>query len=149
VRRDPELLALRRLALDELLGAAFGRGRSGPRGFTPRVDVYYCGEDDARAVVKVELPGVDPGQVAIEVRGRQLVIAGERPSEAPGTRRLYQQFEIPTGPFRRVVELGADVASDRAEASYEDGILHVEIPLVRPVRPEPRRVPIRSGEPEP
>ncbi len=149
MRRDPELLALRRVALDELLGEALGRGRSAPqRGFTPRVDVYYCGEEEPRAVVKVELPGVDPAQVAIEVRGRQLVVAGERPANDPGSRRLYQQFEIPGGPFKRVVELGADVAADRAQASYEDGMLRVEIPLVRPSPSGPRRVPIRSGEGE-
>ncbi len=140
-------MALHRLALHELLGDAFGRAGSAPRrGFTPRVDVYYCGEDEPRAIVKVELAGVDLGKIAIEVRGRQLAIAGERPSEPPGTRRLYQQFEIPSGPFRRVVELGADVAADRAQASYEDGILHVEIPLLPSVSGARRRVPIRGAE---
>jgi HSP20 family protein len=55
----------------------------------------------------------------------------------------FQQIEIPHGPFRRVVELGADVAADQARAVYEDGILRVEVPLVRS-REEGRPVPIEA-----
>jgi HSP20 family protein len=59
--------------------------------------------------------------------------------EAEG--RVYQQLEIETGPFRRVVELGADVVADKASASYVDGVLQVEIPLAEPEE-SVRRVPI-------
>jgi HSP20 family protein len=91
-------------------------------------------------VVKVDLAAVDPADVALEIRGRQLLIAGERrPGEAAG--RLYQQIEIEHGPFRRVVELGADVVADQASASYVDGVLQVEIPLAAPDQ-SVRRVPI-------
>jgi HSP20 family protein len=144
VLRDPKLLGLRRLQIgwDEVTA---GRAAYAPRGgFTPRVDVYYCGDVEPRAVVRAELPGVDVERVAIEIRGRQLVIAGERRTETAED-RVYQQVEIDGGPFRRVVELGAEVAADRAEASYQDGILRVEIPLVRPVARTPRRIPIRPG----
>jgi HSP20 family protein len=103
------------------------------------VDVYYT-DNPPRAVVKVDLAAVDPADVALEIRGRQLVIAGERrPGEAGG--RLYQQIEIEHGPFRRVVELGADVRADDASASYVDGVLQVEIPLAQPEQ-SVRRVPI-------
>ncbi|HSI81309.1 MAG TPA: Hsp20/alpha crystallin family protein [Solirubrobacterales bacterium] len=139
--------------MDEMLDAS--RARAFPRhsrsqpAFKPRVDVYYCGEPQGagdaapRAVVKVELAGVDPESVGLEVAGRELVITGERPlQETEG--RVYQQLEIEAGPFRRVVQLGTDVVAERAKASYEDGILRVELPL-RPasdathqVRIEPR-----------
>ena len=50
-------------------------------------------------------PGWTSRDVALEIRGRQLLIAGERrPAQAAG--RLYQQIEIEHGPFRRLVELG-------------------------------------------
>jgi HSP20 family protein len=129
-----------RREIDELFGQAF-EGRPGlrGRGFSPRVDVYYT-DKPPRAVVKVDLAAVDPADVALEIRGRQLVIAGERrPGEAGG--RLYQQIEIEHGPFRRVVELGADVRADDASASYVDGVLQVEIPLAQPEQ-SVRRVPI-------
>jgi HSP20 family protein len=132
-----------RREMDQLFGDVF-EGRRGLRGqgFMPRVDVYYT-DDPPRAVVKVDLAAVDPADVALEIRGRQLVIAGERrPTEAGG--RLYQQIEIEHGPFRRVVELGADVVADQASASYEDGVLQVEIPLAQPEQ-STRRVPITDS----
>jgi HSP20 family protein len=120
-----------RREIDELFGDVFERkaGLRG-RGFSPAVDVFYV-DDPPRAIVKADLAGVDIQDVGLEIRGRQLLIAGERrPAEAAG--RLYQQIEIPHGPFRRVVELGAEVVADEARASYDDGMLEVEIPLARP-----------------
>jgi HSP20 family protein len=129
--------------IDELFGDVFERstGLRG-RGFSPSVDVFYV-DDPPRAVVKADLAGVEIDNVALEIRGRQLLIAGERrPEQARG--RLYQQIEIEHGPFRRTVELGADVMADEARASYEDGVLQVEVPLA--ARQErTRRVPIEEG----
>jgi HSP20 family protein len=109
------------------------------RGFSPNVDVYYCGEPQ-RAVVKVDLAGVNLDEVGIEVSGRQLAIVGERPvQETEG--RVYQQVEIPSGPFRRIVELQVDVDAERATATYDDGMLRIELPLRDPGE-STRRVPI-------
>jgi HSP20 family protein len=115
--------------IDELFGDVFERAGVAPRqAFSPRVDVYYCGHPP-RAVVKAEIAGIDVDDVGIEIRGRQIVITGERRThDSEG--RLYQQVEIPQGPFRRVVELGANVVADEASASYEDGVLRLEVPLV-------------------
>ena len=109
------------------------------RGFTPNVDVYYCG-DPQRAVVKVDLAGVKLDEVGIEVSGRQIAIMGERHvQETEG--RVYQQVEIESGPFRRVVELQVDVDADRATATYEDGVLRIDLPLRDPAETT-RSVPI-------
>ena len=131
-----------RREIDELFGDVFERqtGLRG-RGFSPSVDVFYV-DDPPRAVVKADLAGIDITDVALEIRGRQLLIAGERRSAQAGG-RLYQQIEIENGPFRRMVELGAEVVADAARASYEDGILEVQIPLARP-DDNVRRVPIRD-----
>ena len=131
-----------RREMDEMLGGGWGRTAYVTRrstGFSPNVDVYYCG-DPQRAVVKVDLAGVDLDAVGIEVSGRRLAIVGERPvQETEG--RVYQQVEIPSGPFRRVVELQVEVDADRAKASYDDGILRIDLPLRDPAETT-RRVPI-------
>ena len=131
-----------RREIDELFGDVFERTGLAPRRtFTPEVDVYYCGKP-ARAIVKVAIAGIDPDDVTLEIRGRQLMIAGERRAQdAEG--RLYQQIEIAHGPFKRVVELSADVEADAASASYEDGILRVEIPLSQPEE-STRRIPVEG-----
>jgi len=137
-----------RREVDELFGEAWSEGgwwSSRPQmGFSPRVDVYYCGAEVPRAVVKVDLAGVNLDSVGLEIAGRELVVSGERPvQETEG--RVYQQVEIEAGPFRRVVELGADVLADEAKATYEDGILRVELPL-RSGSQATRRVPIEPKD---
>jgi len=108
-------------------------------GFSPNVDVYYCGEPQ-RAIVKVDLAGVKLSEVGIEVSGRHLAIVGERHvQETEG--RVYQQVEIPSGQFRRVVEFQVEVDAEAASATYEDGILRIELPLRDPGETT-RRVPI-------
>jgi len=119
--------------MDELLGEPWAeRGpKRAPRlgaGFSPKVDVFYCDRDGPRAVVLVELAGIDAESVTLEVSGRDLVVSGERVVQRTEG-RVYQQVEIETGGFRRVIELGADVVAEQAQASYDDGILRVELPL--------------------
>ena len=117
-----------RREMDELFGDVLDRrmGRAGS-GFSPAVDVYYCGEPP-KAVVVADLGGIDPKEVTLEIRGRELVLSGNRRAPAEDG-RLYQQLEIPFGPFQRVVALGADVDADQAKAMYEDGLLRVTLPL--------------------
>jgi HSP20 family protein len=133
-----------RREMDELFGDVLDR-RIAPRrhgGFSPAVDVYYAG-DPPRAVVRADLAGIDPATISLEIRGRELILSGHREPEG-GDDRVYQQLEIEHGPFRRVVALGADVDAEVADATYEDGILTVELPLTRPTLA--RSVPIRGIE---
>lgn len=124
MRRDID-----RLFDDALEHRGLARTRGG---FSPPVDVYYCG-DPPKAVVEAELAGIDSADLELEIRGRELVVSGRR-SRGDSQRRAYQQLEIEHGTFRRVIALGADVHADRATASYQDGILRVELPLARPAQ---------------
>jgi HSP20 family protein len=129
-----------RREMDELFGDLDRRTarRSSRGGFSPAVDVYYVGEPP-RAVVRADLAGVDPAGIALEIRGRELILSGTRPPEG-GEDRVYQQLEIEHGPFRRVVPLGADVDQESATAAYEDGMLIVELPLAPPKRAHTVRI---------
>ncbi len=135
-----------RREMDEFFADGWEQPRrpgSRQRGFVPRVDVYYCrAETDNRplAVVKADLAGVDPDAVNLEIAGRELVISGARPvRDTEG--RAYQQVEIATGAFRRVIELGAEVEAAEAKATFEDGVLRIEIPI-RSTEATSRRVPV-------
>jgi HSP20 family protein len=126
----------------------FGGGSGGPahRGaFSPSVDVYYVA-DPPRAVVRAELAGVRASEIELEIRGRELIVAGHRRAPDPDEERLYQQLEVQHGLFRRVIALGADVDADGARATYEDGMLTVELPIKAPSGA--RSVPIRETEGE-
>jgi HSP20 family protein len=127
-----------RREMDELFG---GRRRGG---FSPAVDVYYTA-DPPRAVVRADLAGIDPADISLEVRGRDVILSGRRDPDR-GQDRVYQQLEIEHGPFRRVVALTTDVDADAASAAYEDGILTVELPLRATGRSRTVPIQARRGE---
>jgi len=145
--REPDLFAnfeRMRREMDELFGDVLERPGLARRraGFSPSVDVAYTSQPP-RAIVTVELPGVEAAQLELEIQGRRLTISGRRgPAVRDG--QVYQQVEIERGPFRRVIELGAEVSPEDATASYEDGMLRVEIPLLG-IEPRSRAVPIEPG----
>jgi HSP20 family protein len=141
--------------MDELLGEGWASAEPLARGrsdFHPRVDVYYCegpmsegGDPVPKAVVTADLAGVGPDAVNVEISGRMLVISGTRPVRRTEG-RAYQQVEIPTGTFRRAIELGVDIDSNGARAAFRDGLLRIELPIELP-EAMARRVPIeRSGK---
>ncbi len=135
-----------RREMDELFGDVFERSGLSRRhrGQWPAVDVAYA-SDPPRAIVTAELAGMDPNDIALQIEGRKLFLAGKRNPAPPGGGEVYQQIEIERGSFRRMIELGADVQAEAVSARYEDGMLRVELPLA--VRPDRRRaVPIKSGE---
>jgi HSP20 family protein len=117
-----------RREVDELFGDVFERtGLARRRGFSPAVDVAYV-TGPPRAIVTAELAGVELGELELEVQGRNLILSGRRrPAAVEGD--VYQQVEIERGAFRRVIELGRDVVGGEAKATYEDGMLRIELPL--------------------
>jgi HSP20 family protein len=145
--RDRDLFAnfeRMRREMDELFGDVFGSVSLTSRrtGFSPAVDVFYA-DDPPRAVVHAELAGIDAGDLGLEIQGRALTLTGHR-READTESRVYQQLEIEHGPFRRTIELGAEVVAEQARATYQDGILRVELPLADPGS-HTRSVPIERG----
>jgi HSP20 family molecular chaperone IbpA len=96
-------------------------------GFRPECDCYRT-EDPPTLHVIVELPGIDPGSVEVVASGKTLVVSGarERPVVA-GAKILAMEIEY--GPFQRRVELGEEIDAASATASYDRGMLKVNLPL--------------------
>ena len=101
---------------------------SGPRrGFQPQCDCYRTDNPPALHLV-VELPGVDPAAVRVVASDTALVVSGVRERPDPRGAR-YHQVEIEYGAFERRIELAEDVDADAATATYEAGMLRLEVPL--------------------
>jgi HSP20 family molecular chaperone IbpA len=109
------------------------------RSFRPQVDCYRTDDPPALHVV-LELPGVDPASVEVVAVGRALVVSGRRDRLDPEGAH-YRQIEIEYGPFERRIELGEAVDTTRAGASYDAGMLRIDLPLA-PRPPQQAGVPI-------
>lgn len=97
-------------------------------GFRPNVDCFHTDDPHALTVL-VELPGVDPRSIQIVAGERVLLITGERKRpKVPG--RVYQQMEIESGAFQRQVRLVEDIDPERARATFDNGVLTIELPVV-------------------
>ena len=92
-------------------------------------------EDDRRVVVRLEIPGMEKEQLAIEVVDEALIVRGEKRFERETTGGRYRSLQCAYGSFRRVVPLPAAVLADEAEASYRNGVLKIVLPKAAPTRP--------------
>ena len=125
-----------RREVDELFGEVFDPHRR-RAAFSPAVDVFYVG-DPPRAVVHAELAGVNPDEVKVEVRGRELILARPPPAAAgqgpavPADRDRARLVP-PRRPARRRRR-----RRRRERRTTSDGILEITLPLVteRPVEPQ-------------
>lgn len=89
------------------------------------MDLYRDGE---RFVVKIDLPGVDPRTLDIDVEDRTLSIRAERTTTPDGDIQ-WLSHERASGTFARQLTLGHGVAAEKIEADYTDGVLTLTIPV--------------------
>ena len=140
-RWDPfsELMSVRQ-ALDRLMEEAFRplRAWTAPTGeFLAPMDIYQ--RPDA-LVVKVDLPGVKPEDVEITIQGNTLSVRGEVKQEEEVKGEDYLVQERRYGSFVRSVTLPEGLAPDKAEASFENGVLTITIPKAEEAKPRTVRI---------
>jgi len=98
-------------------------------------------------VVKMDLPGVDPSSIDIDVDDRTLTVRAERASEVLETRDEKNQWlsrERSFGAYARQLTLGRGLDLAGIEADYADGVLTLTVPVAEEAKP--RKVAVRSSE---
>jgi HSP20 family protein len=146
VRWEPfrEMMSLRD-AMDRLFEDSFVRpSRFWPdqmgRGELP-IDMYQTAND---VVVKASLPGVKPEEVNITITGDTLTIKGEHKEEQEVKQEDYFRKERYYGAFSRSLILPVQVQSDKAEATFENGILTLTLPKAEEVKPKQIKIKARK-----
>jgi HSP20 family protein len=129
-----EMMTLRE-AMDRLFDDAFTRPINLRDGgwSAPAVDMY---QTDEEVVVKAALPGFKTDEVQINVTGDVLTIRGERKHEEENKEKAWHIREQRWSSFERSVALPTAVVPDRAEASFENGILTITFPKAEEVKPK-------------
>lgn len=111
------------------------------QGWQPEVDVL---EDEERFVLSVDLPGVEPGDVAINLEENRLSVKGERKLAFEEQRQNYHRIERTYGPFSRTFTLPASADGEKVEAEFKFGVLNIVIP--KRAETKPRQISVKVAE---
>lgn len=143
IRWEPfgELVSLRE-AMERLFADSFVNPTRlpSPKAVLP-LDIY---QTDKEVVVMSSLAGVKPEEMDISISGDVLTIKGETKTEEKIEKDAYLCQECRYGSFNRSVTLPAGLKTDKAEASFEDGILTITIPKAEAAKPRTIKVKTRG-----
>jgi HSP20 family protein len=93
--------------------------------WTPAIDCY---EGDDKFVITAELAGVSRDDVDLHVRGRKVVLSGERKLSPHIPKENYYRVECPSGKFKRTFEFSAEVDTAHIDARLINGVLRITLP---------------------
>jgi len=105
------------------------------------VDVY---EKDKNLVAEMNIPGVNPKDIHIEVEDGYLRISGETREEKEEKEKQYYSKEIRRGSFERVVSLPHPVQKDKVKAEYAEGVLTVFLPKAKEAKANKVKIEIKK-----
>jgi len=122
--------------MDRLFEESFVRPRRewlAPAEGTLALDMY---ETEDSMVVKSAVPGLEPDDIDITISGNTLSMSGETKAENEVKEENYIRRERRYGSFSRTVTLPEGLELDKAEASFQDGILTLTIPKAPEAKPK-------------
>jgi HSP20 family protein len=108
---------------------------------TMAMDAYRRGDT---VFVHFDLPGVDSGSIELTAEQNTLTVRAERGWTPESEDKILAQ-ERPQGTFMRQLMLGEHLDTQNVQATYEDGVLTIEVPVAPTAKP--RKIEVRgSGE---
>ncbi len=123
--------------MDHLFEDSFVRPRWGwvapMRAANLAIDMY---ETNDQVVVKAALPGIKPEEIEITITGNTLTISGESKEESQVNEKDYIRKEQRYGSFTRSVTLPNGLKADKADATFENGVLTLQVPKSEQVKPK-------------
>jgi HSP20 family protein len=125
--------------LDRLTQQVFGADGTMARPAVMPMDAW---RDKDTFHVEFDLPGVDPNSIDLDVERNVITVKAERPMRASDAELVAA--ERPRGIFSRQLFLGENLDTDQISASYDAGVLTLQIPVAE--RAKPRKISIASTE---
>jgi HSP20 family protein len=110
-------------------------------GFVPAVDVY---EDEKAVVLKLEVPGIDEKDLDVSVENHTLTVKGERKMEKEEKEENFHRIERRYGSFFRAFTLPTTVDTENVQASYNAGVLRLE--LKKKPEAQPKQIKVNVGK---
>lgn len=96
-------------------------------------------------IVEFDLPGVDTKSIDLDVERNVVTVKAERPVRASDVELIAA--ERPRGMFSRQLILGDNLDTERIDASYDEGVLTLRIPVAEQAKP--RKIAVSSSKDSP
>ncbi|HLH34901.1 MAG TPA: Hsp20/alpha crystallin family protein [Alloacidobacterium sp.] len=112
--------------------------------FVPPVDIY---EDEHKVVLKLEVPGMKQDDFDIQVENHTLTIRGERKFEKEEKEENFHRIERRYGSFFRSFTVPNTVNTESVQASYDAGVLRIELEKRPEAKPKQIKVGVGSAKP--
>ena len=109
--------------------------------FVPAVDVY---EDEKAVVLKLEVPGIEEKDLEVSVENHTLAVKGERKFEKQEKEENFHRIERRYGSFFRAFTLPTTVDTEDVQASYNAGVLKLE--LKKKPEAQPKQIKVNVGK---
>lgn len=93
----------------------------------PKVDII---DRDNEVVVKAEVAGVKKEDLDISLGENTVTIRGSTSHEEKEEKGNYYRCEMSRGEFSRTLALPSDVDSEKAKATFKDGVLELTLPKI-------------------
>lgn len=127
--------------LDRLSQQVLGLNGTAARPSVMPMDAWRDGDT---FTVELDLPGVSPSSIDLDVERNVVTVRAERPPRDDATEMLAA--ERPTGVFSRQLILGDTLDTEHIAAHYDAGVLRLAIPVAE--RAKPRRIEVTSPQPD-
>jgi HSP20 family protein len=106
---------------------------------SPDVDIFEEGND---IVVKAEIPGMKKENIEVNLTDDMITVSGEKKQEEKIEKKDYYRVERSYGSFTRSFKLPKDVQSDKAKATFKDGVLEIRVPKTAEAISKEKKIPI-------
>jgi HSP20 family protein len=97
--------------------------------WAPHIEVR---ERDGKLMIQADLPGVRKEDVSVQVESDAVILQGERKQETTVDKQGYYHSERSYGSFHRVIPLPEGVDTEQAKATFDNGVLQIELPVTQP-----------------
>ena len=124
----------------------FNRGQdelSTTTSFVPAVDVY---EDEHKVALKLEIPGINQEDLDISLENNTLSVHGERKFEKEEKEENFHRIERRYGSFARSFSLPNTLDPESVRASYENGMLKIELAKREEAKPKQIKVNVSGAK---
>ena len=113
-----------------------------------RAPAINVAETDGQIEITAELPGVAQKDIKLAIEGKRVVLTGEKKQETKTDEKGWHVMERSFGAFRRAIDLPFEPKAEAVDASFENGVLYLNVKKPAAAQQQQKTIEIKAGAPK-